>query len=307
VRAYAHDRFRFPLPDGHRFPIAKYGLVRAAVEALPGVTVLEAPPASWDVIGAVHDVEWVRRVRYGLLDRREQAGLGLPWSPALVTRAVHACGSTVAAARAALEDGVAATLGGGMHHAGHRLGRGYCTFNDVAVAIAALRAEGGARRVLILDLDVHQGDGNAELFARDRDVRTVSLHGARNYPFRRVPGDIDVELPDGTGDEAYLRALERTLPAALAGAPPDLAILICGADPWAGDRLGRLALTPEGLAARDERALQAVRATGAPVCVTLAGGYGEPIAGTAAIHARTVELAAAAAASVSRSSPAAAS
>jgi acetoin utilization deacetylase AcuC-like enzyme len=306
VRAYAHDRFRFPLPEGHRFPIAKYGLVRAAVEALPGVTVVEAPPASWGAIGAVHHAEWVRRVRYGLLDRREQAGLGLPWSPALVTRAVHACGSTVAAARAALADGVAATLGGGMHHAGHRLGRGYCTFNDVAVAIAVLRAEAATRRVLILDLDVHQGDGNAELFGRDPDVRTVSLHGARNYPFRRVPGDIDVELPDGTGDEAYLAALERTLPAALAGPAPDLAFLICGADPWEGDRLGRLELSIEGLAARDELALRTVRATGAPVCVTLAGGYGEPIAGTAAIHARTVELAAAQAA-VSRSSPAAAS
>ena len=308
MRAYAHDRFRFPLPEGHRFPIAKYGLVRAAVDGLADVTVLEAPPASWQAIGAVHHAEWVRRVRYGLLDRREQAGLGLPWSPALVTRAVHACGSTLAAARAALDDGVATTLGGGMHHAGHRVGRGYCTFNDVAVAIAALRAEGAMRRALILDLDVHQGDGNAELFGRDAGVRTVSLHGARNYPFRRVPGDIDVELPDGTGDEAYLRALERTLPSALAGPPPDLAILICGADPWEGDRLGRLALTLDGLAARDELALRAVRATGAPVCMTLAGGYGEPLAGTAAIHARTVELAAALSARrVSPSSRAAAS
>ena len=165
LRAYAHDRFTFPVPDHHRFPLAKYGLVRSLVEANPDVAIREGPPAAWDDVARVHHPEWVRRVRYGLLDRRELAGLGLPWSPALVTRTLHSCGSTTAAARASLEDGVAAALGGGMHHAGHRVGRGYCTFNDVAIAIATLRAERCAARVLILDLDVHQGDGNAELYA----------------------------------------------------------------------------------------------------------------------------------------------
>ena len=208
LRAFAHDRFTFPVPDRHRFPLSKYGLVRALVEANPDVAVQEGPPATWDDVARVHHPEWVRRVRYGLLDRRELAGLGLPWSPALVTRTLHSCGSTTAAARASLEEGVAAALGGGMHHAGHRVGRGYCTFNDVAIAIATLRAEGCAARVLILDLDVHQGDGNAELYAGDRDTVVVSIHGARNYPFTRPPSDLDVDLPDGTGDDAYLAALD---------------------------------------------------------------------------------------------------
>jgi len=292
MRAYAHDRFRFPLPPHHRFPITKYALTRQAVERLPGVSVQEAPPVTWEEVRAVHHPEWVRRVRYGLLDRREAAGLGLPWSPALVTRALHAVGSTLAAARAALEDGTAAALGGGTHHASHRTGRGYCTFNDAAVTVAALRRDGLTGDVLVLDLDVHQGDGNAELFASDPTVRVVSLHGARNYPFQRVPSDLDVDLPDGTGDSAYLDALEAALEPTLAGPPYALAFLLAGADPWAADALGRLALTPEGLAERDRVALRALRETGTPVCVTLAGGYGVPIAGTAAIHARTVELAA---------------
>jgi len=177
-------------------------------------------------------------------------------------------------------------------HAGHRLGRGYCTFNDVAIAIAALRADGGARRVLILDLDVHQGDGNAELFAADPDTVVVSVHGARNYPFTRPPSDLDVDLPDGTGDDGYLAALGDALAFALQHGPYDLAVLIAGADPYAGDALGRLALTPEGLAERDQRALAALRAAGIPVCVTLAGGYGRPLEATAAIHAATIAAAA---------------
>jgi acetoin utilization deacetylase AcuC-like enzyme len=292
LRAYAHDRFTFPVPDHHRFPLSKYGLVRSLVEANPDVAIREGPPATWDDVARVHHAEWVRRVRYGLLDRRELAGLGLPWSPALVTRTLHSCGSTTAAARASLEDGVAAALGGGMHHAGHRVGRGYCTFNDVAIAIATLRAERCAERVLILDLDVHQGDGNAELYAGDDDTVVVSIHGARNYPFTRPPSDLDIDLADGTGDDAYLAALDDALEFALARGPYDLAVLIAGADPFAGDALGRLSLTTEGLAERDRRALAALRGARIPVCVTLAGGYGRPLEATAAIHAATIAAAA---------------
>ena len=292
LRAYAHDRFTFPVPEGHRFPLAKYALVRRLVDANPDVSVLEGPPATWAEIGRAHHAEWVRRVRFGMLDRRELAALGLPWSPALVVRALHACGSTTAAARDALTEGVAAALGGGMHHAAHRVGRGYCTFNDVAIAIAALRAEGAAKRVLVLDLDVHQGDGNAELFADDPATVVVSIHGARNYPFRRPPSDLDIDLEDGTGDEGYLEALDQALAFAREHGPYDLAMLIAGADPYAGDALGRLALSLEGLAERDRRALQALRAAGIPVCVTLAGGYGRSLEATAAIHAATIAAAA---------------
>jgi acetoin utilization deacetylase AcuC-like enzyme len=294
LRAFAHDRFLFPVPDTHRFPLGKYALVRELVEANPAVVVQEGPPATWEEVARVHHPEWVRRVRYGLLDRRELAGLGLPWSPALVTRTLHSCGSTIAAARSALEDGVGATLGGGMHHAGYRVGRGYCTLNDVAIAIAALRAEGRAGRVLILDLDVHQGDGNAELFAADDATVVISIHGARNYPFTRPLSDLDVDLPDGTGDDAYLAALDDALAFALARGPYDLAVLIAGADPFAGDALGRLSLTADGLAERDRRALAALRGGGVPVCVTLAGGYARPLERTAAIHAATIAAAAAA-------------
>ena len=234
MRAYAHDRFPFPLPPGHRFPLAKYALVRRLVEERGDVTVLDGPQASWEDVLAVHHPEWVRRVRYGLLDRREAAGLGLPWSPALVTRALHSVGSTLAAARAALDDGTAAALGGGTHHARRRTGRGFCTFNDIAVAVAALRREGLAGRMLLLDLDVHQGDGNAELFAADPSVHVISLHGARNYPFQRVPSDLDIDLPDGTGDAAYLDALDAALADAAAHGPYALAFLLAGADPgWA--------------------------------------------------------------------------
>ncbi len=292
MRAYAHDRHRFPLPERHRFPQAKYGLVRAALTGASNVTILEASPITWDDALLAHHPEWVRRVRYGLLDKREVAGLGLPWSPALAARSLHATGSTVAAARAALQDGTAAALGGGTHHARHRTGRGYCVFNDVAIAIARLRREGLDGDLLVLDLDVHQGDGNAELFADDPTVTVVSLHGARNYPFERVPSDLDVDLPDGTGDDAYLDALDGALAWALDDRAYVLAFLIAGADPWEHDALGRLALTEDGLERRDHRALTALRAAGVPVCVTLAGGYGRPIEGTARIHARTVALAA---------------
>ncbi len=292
VLAYVHDRFLFPLPPHHRFPIGKYGMVRRALEGDRSVVLLEAPPVSWDEVRAVHHPVWVRRVRYGLLDRREAAGLGLPWSPALVTRALHAVGSTLAAARSAVEDGAAAALGGGTHHAGHRTGRGYCTFNDVAVAVAVLRRDGFLGRILVLDLDVHQGDGNADLLAPDRSVHVASIHGARNYPFRKIPSDLDVDLPDRTGDAAYLDALDAALDRCLAAGPFGLAFLLAGADPWEQDALGRLALTVDGLAERDRRALRRLRGAGIPVCVTLAGGYGVPLEGTAAIHAATVRLAA---------------
>ena len=292
LRTYAHDRFVFPLPPGHRFPLSKYALTRDRVALLPDVTILEAEPVGWDEIALVHDREWVRRLRYGLLDRRELRGLGLPWSPALATRARYTAGSTRAACVAARADGVAAALGGGMHHAGRRRGRGYCYVNDVAIAIALARRDGVAGQILILDLDVHQGDGNAEIFADDPTVTVVSLHGARNYPFPKLASDLDVELPDGLGDDGYLSALDGALEATVRGRSFVLAFLLAGADPWTADALGRLALTKDGLRARDRMALLSLADASSATVITLAGGYGVPIDGTADIHAATVEEAA---------------
>ena len=201
---WTHDRWRFPLPDGHRFPIDKYSLLRERAEAA-GVEVREAEPVPWAWLEAVHDPALLDRIRTGTLSVREQRGLGIPWSPELVERGRRSVGGTVAAARSALENGLGMNLGGGTHHAGRAFARGYCLFNDVAVALARMRAEGGARRALVVDCDVHQGDGTADLLAGDPDCFTLSLHGARNYPFQRIASDLDVDLPSGTGDEGYLR------------------------------------------------------------------------------------------------------
>src|SRR4051794_16903859 len=293
VRAFAHDSHPIPLPPGHRFPSGKYRLTREAVEReLAQVAVEPAPALGWEELVRVHEAGYVRDVRFGLLPRERIAALGLPWSPELVLRARHSAGATVSAARAALEDGAAANLGGGTHHAGRAFGRGYCVFNDAVLAIDALRHEGLARRVLVVDLDVHQGDGTADLLAGDGEAFLLSVQGARNFPFRRIPADLDVDLPDGTGDDAYLQALAPALERALGAARPELLVLAAGADPWRHDRLGRLALSEDGLEQRDALVLERSRRAGLPVAVVLAGGYGEPIEGSVRIHVRTLALAA---------------
>ena len=283
---WTHDRWRFPLPEGHRFPIDKYSLLRERVEA-DGVEVREAEPAPWAWLEAVHDRALIGRIRTGTLSVREQRGLGIPWSPELVERGRRSVGGTVAAARAALETGLGMNLGGGTHHAGRAFARGYCLFNDVVVALVRMRAEGGGQRALVVDCDVHQGDGTADLLASDRECFTLSLHGARNYPFQRIASDLDVDLPSGTGDERYLEALEAALEDAIPRARAELAFYLAGADPWHGDRLGRLALTKDGLRRRDELVLDRLREAGAAVCVVLAGGYAEDVRDTVDIHAAT--------------------
>jgi acetoin utilization deacetylase AcuC-like enzyme len=225
---------------------------------------------------------------------REERGLGLPWSPELVERGRRAVAGTLAAARHALERGVAMNLGGGTHHAGHAFARGYCLFNDVVAALGGLRADGLAERALVVDCDVHQGDGTADLLGPDPHAFTVSLHGARNYPFQRIPSDLDVDLPTGTGDSDYLRALDDALDAALPRARPDVAFYLAGADPFEGDRLGRLALTKAGLRARDELVVERLRAAGAAVVVVLAGGYARDVDDTVDINAATAAVVAAA-------------
>jgi acetoin utilization deacetylase AcuC-like enzyme len=244
----------------------------------------------WEWIEAVQDPALVDRIRTGALSLREQRGLGLPWSPALVERARRTTAGTVAAARRALAHGVGMNLGGGTHHAGYDFARGYCLFNDVAVALARLRADGRARRALVVDCDVHQGDGTAQVLGPDPEAFTLSLHGARNYPFQRVPSDLDVDLATGTGDDEYLAALDGALDAALPHARPDVAFYLAGSDPFEGDRLGRLALTKAGLRARDELVLGRLRAAGAAVVVVLAGGYARDVRDTVDINAATAAV-----------------
>jgi acetoin utilization deacetylase AcuC-like enzyme len=288
---WAHDRFRIPLPQGHKFPIEKYRLLRERVEDI--VTVRESEAVSWEWLAAVHDADLLERIRTNTMSVREQRGLGLPWSEVLVERGRRSVGGTVAAARRALTHRVGMNLGGGTHHAGRDFARGYCLFNDVVVALAQLRTEGLARRALVVDCDVHQGDGTAQLLGPDPDAFTLSLHGARNYPFERIPSDLDVDLASGTTDDAYLEALSDALDSAIPAAEADIAFFLAGADPWEGDRLGRLALTKDGLRIRDELVLDRLLATGAAVVVVLAGGYAPDIRDTVDINAATVAAVAA--------------
>jgi acetoin utilization deacetylase AcuC-like enzyme len=290
MRAFAHDLYTYPLPHGHRFPLGKYRMVREAAEQLDGVEVENATAATWEQLRRTHTGDWVDRVRDGLLERREELALGLPWSPQLVERSRRATGATIGAARAALEDGVAMNLGGGTHHAFAHAGRGFCVFNDVVTAVRDLRATGRARRVLVVDVDVHQGDGTHALFAADPDAFTLSVNGFRNYPFRRVAGDLDVDLPDDTGDDRYLAELARVLPQAVRRARPEICFVLAGADPYEGDRLGRLALTKPGLRDRDVLVRDTLTEAGVPMCVTLAGGYAEDIRDTVEINLGTVKV-----------------
>jgi acetoin utilization deacetylase AcuC-like enzyme len=295
MHVWTHDRWRFPLPEAHNFPLDKYGMLRERVVADGTVQVdelHEAEAVPWAWLEAVHDPDLVGRIRSGALTVREQRGLGLPWSPELVERSRRSVAGTVAAARFAARAGIGINLGGGTHHAGRAFARGYCVFNDVAVALSRLRADGLAERALIVDCDVHQGDGTADLLGPDPDSFTLSLHGARNYPFQRIPSDLDVDIAVGTGDDRYLTALEEALDFAIPRARAQLAFYLAGADPWEHDRLGKLSVTKAGLRTRDERVIDRLRDSGAAVCVVLAGGYAEDVRDTVDIHAATVAVAA---------------
>jgi acetoin utilization deacetylase AcuC-like enzyme len=288
VAALHHDRFDYPLPPGHRFPLGRYRRLREALEGEPGVALREARAATRAEVARVPTDEYIDRALLGRLGPREQAALGLPWSARLVARALRSTGATIEAAWAALDDGVGINLGGGTHHAAPDAGRGFCLFNDVVCAVRTLRAAGALGRVLVIDLDVHQGDGTHACCRDDPGTITASVNGGRNYPFRRVPGDIEIDLPDGVGDDDYLAAVEEVCARGLEDARPELCFYVAGADPWEHDRLGRLEVTQRGLGRRDALVQRMLADTGVPVCVVLGGGYGEPIEGTIAINARTV-------------------
>lgn len=290
VRAFYCDHFVLPLPEGHRFPMEKYSLLRERIAAA-GLDELEVPTAATNAeLHRAHDPAYVHRVVTGALTRNEIRRIGFPWSPELVERSRRSVGGTLAASRAALEDGAAANLAGGTHHAFADRGEGFCVFNDVAVAAHAVRAEGRASRIAIVDLDVHQGNGTAAIFRGDPDVFTLSVHGANNFPFRKELSDLDVELPDGAGDDAYLHAVEAGLRAALA-CGPDLVYYLAGADPLEGDRLGRLNVSKRGLAQRDDAVFDACASRGVPVTVVMSGGYGTNVGDTVDVHERTVRTA----------------
>ena len=298
MQAWSSSRYTFPLPEGHRFPIAKYARVREQVISdgtLRADDLREPERASREALLLVHTEQYVDRFKCGSLAADETRRLGLPWSPALVERSLRAVGGTCEACAAALDAGVTMNLAGGTHHAFADHGEGFCVFNDVAVAIRLLQRAGRIRRAAIIDLDVHQGNGTHAIFAGDPSVFTFSMHGSRNYPYRKVAGSLDIELADGTPDEEYLDRLATTLPCVLARAEPDLVIYLAGADPHEGDALGRLSLSFAGLARRDALVIDSCRDVGLPIAITIAGGYGRRFFDTVRIHAETARIAAAAA------------
>ena len=299
MKLYYADHFVLPLPQGHRFPMEKYARLRERLLACGEFAEADfcvPEGASNDEILRAHDAAYLQRIVSGSLDAAEIRRIGFPWTSAMVERSRRSAGATLAACRSALtRDGgsaCAANLSGGTHHAHRDFGSGFCVFNDAAIAALAMRAEGRVQRVAIIDCDVHQGDGTATILAAEPDVFTCSLHGARNFPFRKQVSDLDIDLPDNTDDNAYLAALDEALACVFERARPELVIYLAGADPYAGDRLGRLGLSIAGLRNRDERLLAACHGADVPVAIAMAGGYAEPIDDTVSIHFNTVTTAA---------------
>ena len=295
MKAFYSDRFVLPLPEGHKFPMAKYSGLRERILGegiVPAEDLHEAPAAAWDDLVLVHDAGYVDAVASGTLPREMQRRIGFPWSPQMVERSRRSVGATIAAARAALDDGVAANLAGGTHHSFADRGEGFCVFNDVAVAARVLQRDRDARRIAIVDLDVHQGNGTAAIFANDASVFTFSMHGEKNFPFRKEVSDLDVALPDGTADEQYLDLLRRHLADVLNEHEPDFVFYLAGADPFEGDRLGRLKMTIDGLRERDAIVFAQCQRRGLPVAVSMSGGYANDVDAIITIHANTIRTAA---------------
>lgn len=297
MRVFYATQFVLSLPEGHRFPMGKYQLLRDRIAAeLPEIELGQAEPATDGELALVHSPAYVAAIEDGSVDPRILREIGFPWSPAMADRARRSVGATVSACRAAFRDGIAANIAGGTHHAYAEKGGGFCVFNDAAVASRLMQAEWlrshrKPLQVAIVDLDVHQGNGTARIFQGDPSVFTLSMHGQKNFPFRKEASDLDVDLPDGCGDDAYLSALEHALEDLAARFDPGLIIYLAGADPHEGDRLGRLKLTWDGLEARDRRVFDWAWARGVPLAFAMAGGYGHRIEDTVQVQVNTFRAA----------------
>ncbi|MFM8864163.1 MAG: histone deacetylase, partial [Limnohabitans sp.] len=290
---YYADHFVLPLPEGHRFPMRKYSRLRDRLAGeLPGVRFFEAPAASDGELALVHTPAYIQGIAQGTLEAAFYREIGFPWSPAMAERARRSVGASVAAARAALAEGLAGNLAGGTHHAYAHTGGGVCVVNDSAVSARLMQAEVWRERkhklpVAVIDLDVHQGNGTAHIFAKDPSVFTLSLHGEKNFPFRKEPSDLDVGLPDGCSDEAYLQALHQALAELEGRFEPGMVIYLAGADAHEGDRLGRLKLSLDGMAARDRVVFDWAWQRRLPLVLCMGGGYGHDIETTVEVQVQT--------------------
>jgi acetoin utilization deacetylase AcuC-like enzyme len=298
MQVFYATQFTLPVPPGHRFPMAKYQLLRDRLaDELPQLKLSQAPAATDGQLALVHSPAYIQAVSDGSVDPRIMREIGLPWSPAMVERSRRSVGATVAACRAAFGEGVAANIAGGTHHAYPNRGGGFCVFNDAAVACRLMQAEwlrshASGLKVAIVDLDVHQGNGTAHIFRNDESVFTLSLHGQKNFPFRKEASDLDIELADGCRNDEYLLALEHALTELDRRFDPGLIIYLAGADPHEGDRLGRLKLTWDGLEARDRRVFDWAWERGLPLAFAMAGGYGVRIEDTVQAQVNTFKVAA---------------
>ena len=297
MKAFYSDHFVLPLPEGHRFPMAKYSMLREElVRELSAVQMIEAPAATEGELALAHAPDYVQAVKSGTLSPEALREIGFPWTPAMAERSIRSAGASIAAGRAALKEGISGTLAGGTHHASANQGGGFCVFNDIAVTARVLQMEYFRQtkktlQVLVVDLDVHQGNGTASIFANDSSVFTLSLHGEKNFPFRKVPSDLDVGLPDGCTDGPYLEALNRALIEMSERFKPDFLIYLAGADAHEGDRLGRLKLTEAGMAARDQKVFDWALASNIPMIICMGGGYGHDLRSTVAVQMNTWRLA----------------
>ncbi|HEY1229023.1 MAG TPA: histone deacetylase [Ramlibacter sp.] len=296
MQVFYATQFVLPLPPGHRFPMGKYQLLRDRLAAeLPGIRLMQAEPASDGELALVHTPAYVQAISDGTVDPAILREIGFPWTPQMAERARRSVGATIAASRAAFRDGVSGNVAGGTHHASADRGGGFCVFNDAAVAARLMQAEhrrrGRSLQVAVIDLDVHQGNGTAKVFRDDPSVFTLSMHGQKNFPFRKERSDLDVDLSDGCRDDEYLQALELALDELGRRADPGLVIYLAGADPHEGDRLGRLKLTWDGLEARDRRVFDWAWQRGIPLAFAMAGGYGTRMEDTVQVQVNTFGVA----------------